>query len=1247
LRFRSGVYILLFIISTLFIGVSCHAQVVGKKDIGIERKHTQDSIAAVKEEQKRIADSTKQSRLHIADSTKQARQHIADSTKDARQEQMKLTAKKRQHYLDSSSAARQKTMDALRDQRKRTTDSLRNIRKHAIDSVTTIRKYKESRHYRDSVTKAKEAKTKALKATRQAYSDSLRAVRKHITDSAIASRKHLLDSVKAIQKKRTDSLAAIKQYRESKHFRDSVQVFKKARLDSMTRARKHRTESMMAARKHIVDSLKKERKRISDSSIAARKIISDKLKNIKKAKTDSLAKVKQQKIASAKVAAKRKEDLLNQKLELKIKQKQEQWNNELMLKKKWSLKRKIIQNTFTRYNYFFNANRKMDEATANMLRRKENYDSLIGLYPFDPNKDSTLLSADMDSIMHKVSVGIQIHDPRTKWADNLYLLLGEAYYYKGKYEGASTAFRYIISNDEQNKKKKNKTNTQSVTKPGAAKEEPSIVENDKKTIIDFLKHKPVHNDAILWLSRTYTTSKQPEKAEAVLALLESDPKLPENLKGKLALEKGFLQLSEYEYKDAVKSLTIAVKDNNIPDWLRMRSAYLAGQLQQRLGNYDSSITSFKKVFAFNPKIDLDFYTRKNIAYSSMYAGGDQGEAIASLKSVLNDGKYTAYYEQVYFILGRLSANTGNYADAEDYLWKGIHSPKSTKKQKAVTFAALGNAYYSEGNYVAAKHAYDSSAILASAAPNDSLVLLAQNRSKALISIVGPATIIHDEDSLLALSTLSNKEQRSVVKQYLKQLQKARRDSINRAENALLTPTPPTLNAPDDAPDVSSWYFSNAVLVQQGYNDFRRKWGNRALTDNWRRLSGGNNFASGSNNTSNSDNNDSTNVTSDVDENGLPTEENLLSYIPNTPEQQVKANKLIERAYVDLGNTYVRELEDYPNAIRVLDTLDKRYPANDQKAQSIYLRYIIALRKSEFEKAKIYSQLLINDYSTSEYAALVKPSEDNPGVGLVNGISIANYYDETYELLMAHQYTDVIMRVNYAYKNYKDPKYNKRFQIVEAIALAFKGDFIQADTILVNFIRQNPSDSLRPWADAVMNYISKNKQNNAQATQTATNNLTSITKTLNTGGVPATPQPSKDTTTVANVRDSSSNRVVPAKFTYKPNEEHYMVLSLGKVEPRAMGLKAGVGDFDAINYRRPDLDVGMQFIAENNVIITIKSFPNAGDAKKYMSALMATKPLFKEYNSSEYQVFIISAKNYAKIFSDHSVFPYLDFYKKNY
>jgi TolA-binding protein len=90
----------------------------------------------------------------------------------------------------------------------------------------------------------------------------------------------------------------------------------------------------------------------------------------------------------------------------------------------------------------------------------------------------------MDSIIRKVSVGIQIHDPRIKWSNDMYLLLGQAFYYKGNYDNAATAFRYIIASDQKSKNKKGKS-ANSYTKSKGA---PSIVEKKKKSKLSFLHY---------------------------------------------------------------------------------------------------------------------------------------------------------------------------------------------------------------------------------------------------------------------------------------------------------------------------------------------------------------------------------------------------------------------------------------------------------------------------------------------------------------------------------------------------------------------------------------------------------------------------------------------------------------------------------------------------------------------------------------------------------------------------------------
>jgi hypothetical protein len=49
----------------------------------------------------------------------------------------------------------------------------------------------------------------------------------------------------------------------------------------------------------------------------------------------------------------------------------------------------------------------------------------------------------------------------------------------------------------------------------------------------------------------------------------------------------------------------------------------------------------------------------------------------------------------------------------------------------------------------------------------------------------------------------------------------------------------------------------------------------------------------------------------------------------------------------------------------------------------------------------------------------------------------------------------------------------------------------------------------------------------------------------------------------------------------------------------------------------------------------------------MTALKGSTQIFREYNASEYQMFLVSASNYAKMEADKDVPGYLIFYKANY
>lgn len=1237
-----------------FIIILCCGLIRNDHAIAQNRKTNTDSLAAIRKQQeataKERAKQQQQRQDSIAAARKQAEKAKEAAAKEkanaqeAQRKQQEKTrdslAKQRAKETAARQAAQKRTMDSLKAARQRSADSLAKIRKRRTDSLNAIRKYKESKRYTDSVEKSRLAKTKAMQAIRQAKLDSAKAVRKKITDSTIAIRKKSMDSLRAIQKKRTDSLTARRKYRESKRFADSVAVVKKMRTDSIAKARKKFNDSLAKGRKAKADSFAKLRKAKTDSLAKMRKVKTDSLAGSRKGKTDSLAKVKEKRQKELKAKEKEREQKQQLAFELKIKKKQKAYSNEKMLKKRWSVPRRVVQNTFTHYNYYFNADRKMDEAIANMLRsKKDNYDSLLALFPFNPDKDSAMLSADMDSIIYKASIGIQLHDPRTKWGDDLYLLLGEAYYYKGNYNEASAAFRYILSLRD---KKKNPNDNSSVYKKGG--KELSIAQKDKKGLLNFLRHRSVHNESLLWLSRTYTQMKQEGNAESVLDLLETDPNFPKELQGRLALEKAFIYLQQNDRKAAAEQLVIAANDDELPDWVQMRAGFIAGQIQQSRNEYTASAASFKKVIDLHPKIEMDFQARKNMAYSQMYAGGDQQETIASLKKVLKDGKYLPYYEQVYYVLGRLSANAGNNEDAITYLSQGLQSSRTTPKQKVLSYATLGGIYYNTGRYVDAKSAYDSAAALANVLPNDSLAILAVKRSIALSSITTPLLLIKTSDSLIALGLMSDKDMRAEVRKYIRKLQQQKIDSAFKAENATAQGGgggAGNNSGGDKSNPYTNWYFSNPVLVQQGINEFKRKWGNRQPVDNWRRsaAASGNNIA----NNNNAGNNAGSEDAIETDENGIPTEEALIALIPKNEEAIEELRFGIRRAYMDVANAYVKDLEDYPPATKALDTLNKRFPNHEHKAEELYVRYLIAIRQNRLDDAKLHANDLMTKYPDSKWTPLVKPSEST-GTTVVTNEDVSRIYEETYNMVLNRQCNDAMRNIMLAKTNYNNPRYTKRYTILEGLTLACMKKYDEADTIVRQFISSYPKDSLRPWADAVLKYIQDTRPKVSGGSPLAGEVKPAAGTTGDTSAAAKVPMPKLPSATeMADVPAAN----VPAAYTYKQVDEHYVMFVFGTTDQRSAGVKAAMNDFNKFKFNELKLATDLTPLTSSQSIITTKSFRNLAAARIYINSLRATGQIFRDYQQSEYQIIPISATNYIKLVAEKDMKAYLQFYNANY
>src|SRR5690242_2743841 len=57
--------------------------------------------------------------------------------------------------------------------------------------------------------------------------------------------------------------------------------------------------------------------------------------------------------------------------------------SEKMAEKRWTIKRKLVQNTVTRYNYYYHAKLKLEGVLKGInTQRQDNYNVLLPFYPF-------------------------------------------------------------------------------------------------------------------------------------------------------------------------------------------------------------------------------------------------------------------------------------------------------------------------------------------------------------------------------------------------------------------------------------------------------------------------------------------------------------------------------------------------------------------------------------------------------------------------------------------------------------------------------------------------------------------------------------------------------------------------------------------------------------------------------------------------------------------------------------------------
>jgi len=659
--------------------------------------------------------------------------------------------------------------------------------------------------------------------------------------------------------------------------------------------------------------------------------------------------------------------------------------------KKFTIPRKFYQNTVTHYNYYFNANNRINDIVAAAKNSfKEDYSQLLPFYNY--SLDATAESkADLDSIVYKCTAGILLHDLRNSWIDNMYLLLAKAYFFRKDFDSAAYTLQYL--NFSYAPKEEGNYDIPIGSNASNDKGEFSIATKEKNTIWTKLTSRPPsRNESFIWQIRNHIEKDELPEAAGVIEILRTDPNFPKRLQTNLDEAVAYWYYKQQVYDSAAVHLVKAL-DNAANKQEKARWEYLVAQMYQLSKKYEKAVDFYNRCIDHTTDPVMDVYARLNsIRIKRSDKTNYLQENIDALLKMTKRDKYQGYRDIIYYAAAKIELERNNLDNAQNDLLKSVQYTTNNPAQRSQSFLLLGDLNYNRKYYTEAYNFYDSTDVnaLGSTEDKDRVTL-----RKPPLQIIALSTLsVIKEDSLQVLAKLPAAERDAIIKKRLKALRRAQgiKDEEPGNSNPAVKQVPDLFANNNKGTD---FYFYNASTKARGFSEFKARWGERPNVDNWRRKS-----AIDRQTEKLSDVEDTAANPAVVQEQGASANsyEGLQQSIPLTEEKMEESNNNIIEALSTLGKTFISPLEEYPSAIKAYEELLRRFP-NTSLKQEAWFNLIYAYQKTgDKAKSDAYKNKLLTDTAAdNKWANLIK----NPDLGKENiqASPATKKYEEIYNLFI--------------------------------------------------------------------------------------------------------------------------------------------------------------------------------------------------------------------------------------------------------
>ncbi len=733
-------------------------------------------------------------------------------------------------------------------------------------------------------------------------------------------------------------------------------------------------------------------------------------------------------------------------------------------------------NLTTRYNVYYNGLQAFQKSYDSSLEALE--ESYIDLIPFSPiyyKSHSEEALGTFQKAIDKAEKAIQEHSIRQKpkrvrgWKKdpkavamqkkkeyNSYLkhawfLLGKAQYYNGEFNKSLSTFAYIANLYKSNE--------------------------------------VLYTRSILWQIRVLTLLERTSEAKELIKslALNISPQTLKILEGLYAKALTEYALQRKDYQAALTHLPLSIKHtkNKVQ---KARLYYLMGQLYSidsiQLKNKEKAYKSFSKVLRLNPPHNLDFAAR--LRQSELNPKGIN-QNIRQLRRMSKKHRYQKNLDQIYYALGNSYLSVKDTTNALKYYHLGVDSSQIKKYDYLLNLMSLGAIYLSQERWIKAQAPINQVATGLSNIHKDYNYY--QHLSKGLDSLIIPAKIIYEQDSLLRLAKMSEQERNAIIDKKIKERKKtelAKRKQAYQEENFSnsgfnTSNSSNIVNDPMNSFAKGKFYFYNKDLLTRGRREFHLKWGKRKLEDFWNLRKKPVNISSSTPDTLrqnqkldslNTSNKENTEIDLSIAQN--PLERSFyLANIPFSNEAKKQAKEAIRLAMLDEARILRDKLDLLEQAYRLYKKYTMLFPKSKEMEQVLYASYLLALRLNRLSEAEGYRLAYLRNYPQTKLAS--KLADKHYLINLSKTEKVVQaYYSEAYKAYLASNAQQVEHLYQKIKAEYPKSELYARFVFLSAMAKVINGEQADFQERLEELEGLNLDKSVRNLASSMLSEVKQGR-----------------------------------------------------------------------------------------------------------------------------------------------------------------------------